>query len=109
MQDTDKVDHGILIRRQAAQGRIVVYVTLDDIDRWQHDQVPCPRTPPRRYGYPQTAGGQPRNNMTPDKSGAANDENVRMLHAANSIRAGSVIKAALSCPPVSERSFPDGL
>ncbi len=66
------------------------------------------RTPPRGYGHPQAARGQPRDDMTPDEPGAADDENVGMLHAANSIArlsnyGSSVVPAAFG------QSFPDAL
>ncbi len=70
-----------------------MHIALDDIDRRQHDQVARPCASPGRYGYPQATRDQSRDDMTPDKPGAADHENVGVLHVER-IYGSSVAPAA---------------
>ncbi len=102
MQDADQVDHGVLAADQVAQRRSSMHVAFDDIDRRQHDQVPRPRAPPGRHRNPQAARGQPRDDVAPDETGAADDEDVVNVACRDSMRARALrdwqVRARRSVP-----------
>jgi hypothetical protein len=85
VQNTDQIDHGVLSIDQLAENRIVVHVAFDNIDSRQHDQVSRSGTPPRWHCHLQATCRQAGHDVTTNESGAANDENIGNLHAANSI------------------------
>jgi hypothetical protein len=89
VQNTDQIDHGVVVIDQLTENRIIVHVAFDDIDGRQHDQVPRSGTSSRWHCHLQTTCSQSCNDMTTNESGAANDKNVGNLHAANSIVRGS--------------------
>jgi hypothetical protein len=52
VEDSDEVDDGRGVRRQARERGRIVDVGIDDVDRRQQDQMACVLAPARRFRSP---------------------------------------------------------